>query len=96
MIWLIEFGGAQDPRQEQKLKAELRRDQREWISSIKASARPILDRASRTLRSAGLAGRNIACNLSYPTESKDAARTILEYAEAKHCHTIILGHKTHS
>lgn len=93
---LLEFGGAEDPRQEQRLEAELRRDQQEWIASAKASARPALDGAAKALQSAGVAERNIVYNFSYPTEPKDAARTILEYAKSKHCHTVVLGHKTHS
>jgi signal recognition particle subunit SEC65 len=79
---LLEFGGAEDPRKEQKLGAELRRDQEEWVAAAKASAKPALEEAAKTLRKAGIADRNIDREFSYPTEPRDAARTVLEEASA--------------
>lgn len=48
------------------------------------------------LRKAGIARHNILGEFSYPTEPRDAARTVLEHAQAKKCHTVIVGHKAHS
>ncbi len=93
---LLEFGGAENPRKEQQLETELRREQKQWIASAKASAKPALKEAMEMLRKAGIAGHDITCSVSYPTEAHNAARAVLEQARTKKCHTVILGHKAHS
>ncbi|HEU5401591.1 MAG TPA: universal stress protein [Terriglobales bacterium] len=93
---LLEFGGSEDPRKEQALENELRRDQQQWIASARKSAQPSVEHAVGLLRKAGIAHRTILCEFSYPTEPRDAARTVLEHAQARKCHTVIVGHKAHS
>lgn len=93
---LREFGGAEDPRKEQRLGAELRRDQRQWIAAAQESAKPSLEEAAKVLRKSGFAEHGIVRQFSYPTEPRDAARTVLEYAREPACHTVVLGHKAHS
>jgi nucleotide-binding universal stress UspA family protein len=93
---LLEFGGAENPREEQALESELRREQQQWIASARKSAEPSVDQAVGVLRKAGIPSRNIFREFSYPTEPRDAARTVLEHAQAKKCHTVIVGHKAHS
>ena len=93
---LLEFGGSENPRKEQALENELRRDQQQWIASARKSAEPSVENAVGVLRKAGSPHRNILCEFSYPTEPRDAGRTVLEHAQAKKCHTVIVGHKTHS
>lgn len=93
---LLEFGGAENPQEEQQLETELRRDQKKWIASARASAQPTLEEAMKMLRRAGIAGNDIACSFSYPTEPHDAARVVLEQGRTKNCHTVVLGHKAHS
>jgi nucleotide-binding universal stress UspA family protein len=93
---LLEFGGAEDPRREEELDAELRRDQKKWIESAQSSAEPVLDEATRSLRRVGIADRNIHRGFSYPTEPRDAAHAILEEARAKKCCTVAIGHKAPS
>ena len=86
----------EDPRREERLDAELRHGQEEWIASARASAEPVLNEAARSLRKAGITSRNICSEFSYPTEPREAARTILEQAQAKKCCTVVIGHKAHS
>lgn len=93
---LLEFGGAEDPQREKALQAELLRDQEQWITSAMTSAKPTLDEATKALRKAGIADRNIHREFSPPTEPRDAARTVLEQAKATKCHTVVIGHKAHS
>ena len=93
---LLEFGGAEDPRREEELDAELRRDQENWIKSAIASAEPVLGGVTRSLRNSGIAARNIHREFSYPTEPRNAAHAILEEAHAKKCCTVVIGHKAHS
>ncbi len=93
---LLEFGGAENPRKEQALENELRRDQQQWIASARKSAAPAVEQAVRVLRKASIPPRNILREFSYPTEPRDAARAVLEHAKAKKCHTVVVGHKAHS
>jgi len=93
---LLEFGGAENPREEQKLDAELRRDQHAWIAAARNSARPALDDAIKALRKAGVSGREIDLEFSDPMDSRDTAGTVLGQAQAKQCHTIVIGHESHS
>lgn len=93
---LLEFGGAENSRKEQLLEDELRRDQRQWIALAHKSAEPSVEQAVGVLRKAGIPAGDILRDFSYPTEPRDAARTVLEYVQAKKCHTVIVGHKSHS
>jgi len=93
---LLEFGGTEDPRKEQKLEAGLRREQRSWISSAREAVKPTVDDAVKALRVAGISSREIGFEFSYPTEPRDAAQVVLDQALAKHCHTIVIGHEAHS
>ncbi len=93
---LLEFGGAEDPRKEQALENELRRDQQQWIASARKAAEPSVERAVGTLRKARIPSRNVLREFSCPTEPRDAARTVIEHAQTKKCHTVIVGHKAHS
>jgi nucleotide-binding universal stress UspA family protein len=93
---LLEFGGAENPREEQKLDAELGRDQQAWIAAARNSARPALDDAIKALRKAGVCGREIDLEFSDPMDSRDTAGTVSGQAQAKRCHTIVIGHESHS
>jgi len=93
---LLEFGGSENPRKESQLEAELRHEQQEWIASAQKSVNPTLNMSATLLHQAGIPDRNIAREFSYPTEPRDAARTVLEQARTDQCHTVVLAHKAHS
>ncbi len=57
---------------------------------------PLLNRALATLRKAGIASRNVEFDISSISEPRDASRTIIDSARAKHCQTIVVGHEAHS
>lgn len=92
---LLEFGGAENPRQEQKLEAELRVDQQAWIRSARTSAKSFLTSAIQQLHKAGVARDAIHLAFSHPARDRDAT-TVLEHARGKRCHTIVIGHAAHS
>lgn len=93
---LLEFGGAENPRKEERLTVELRRDQKAWIASARDSVRPVLEDAIKALRKAGLSTREIALECSDPMGGRDATGTVLGQARARRCHTIVIGHESHS
>jgi len=92
---LLEFGGAEDPREEQKLQAELRHDQRTWIASVREPAKAALTHAITALRDAGLFTFEIELASSDPWDDRDATVTILNQARDKRCHTIVVGYESH-
>ncbi len=93
---LLEFGGAENPRQEQKLEAELRADQQAWIRSARSSAKSSLAGTVQQLHKAGVPRSAIHLLFSHPARDRDAATTVLEHARGKRCHTIVIGHAAHS
>ena len=93
---LLEFGGAENPRQEQKLEAELRGDQQAWIRSARNSAKSLLTSAIQQLHKAGVPQDAIHLVFSHPTRDHDATTAVLEHARGKRCHTIVIGHAAHS
>ena len=93
---LLEFGGAEDPRQEQHLQTELHREQQAWIAAVKAPARPVIDEAVAALRDAGLFTYEIELAHSDPLDDRDPTIALLKQAREKHCHTIIVGNHTHA
>lgn len=93
---LLEFGGAENPRQEQKLEAELRGDQRAWIHSARHSAKSSLASAVQQLHKAGVPRGEIRIAFSDPIKDRDAAIAVLEQARGKRCRTIVIGHASHS
>lgn len=93
---LLEFGGAENPRKEQKLEAELRGDQQAWIRSARNSAKSFLTRAIQQLHKAGVARDAIHLAFSHPARDRDAATAVLEHARGKRCHTVVIGHDAHS
>ncbi len=93
---LLEFGGAENPRKEQKLEAELRADQQAWIRSGRNSAKSFLTSAMQQLHRAGVPKDTIHLAFSHPARDRDAAVAILEHARSKRCHTVVIGHAAHS
>jgi nucleotide-binding universal stress UspA family protein len=93
---LLEFGGAENPRKEQKLEAELRGDQQAWIRSVRTSAKSFLTSTIQQLHKAGVPRDAIHLAFSHPASDRDAATTVLEHARSKRCHTIVIGHAAHS
>jgi len=92
---LLEFGGAEDPRKEQALQAELHRDQQAWIASVKDPARPALSYAMEALRQVGLFTYEIEVACSDPLDDRDPTRAILNQARGKRCQTIVVGSDSH-
>jgi len=93
---LLETGGAEDPEQEILVDEELHREQDRWISSEKSAAKPKINGLVARMRHAGVANAAIDIAFSDPFEGPNADRAILSFATDKQCHTIVVGHDSHS
>ena len=88
---LIEYGGGTNPDEEEKLEAELHRDQKRWVFAAQEKAQPALDRASAVLRNAGVAAGAIEAGFCYPADGRARGDEILELARKHKCHTVVVG-----
>lgn len=93
---LLETGGGDTPEQEEKVNAELHRQQEEWISSRKAAAQSTLNELVATMRKGGVSRQAIEIEFSDPNEAAILDRAIPRLAAERGCHTIVIGHESHS
>lgn len=91
---LLEHGGAYNPAEEGRLEANLREQQRDWISGAKKSAQAGLKEARSTLQCAGVPKGSMRALFCEPGESRDAADSILNMARECDCHTIVVGRES--
>ena len=95
-VQLLETGGGDTPKQEEKVNAELHRQQEEWISSRKAAAQSMLNELVATMRKSGVSRRALEIEFSDPNEAAFLDRAIPRLAAERGCHTIVIGHESHS
>ena len=88
---LLEYGGAEDPKKEGQLSAELQAAQAEWIAEAKRSAQASLQATLVVLIDHGFLSENLSTELSSSIHKPDVAREILEAAKKWDCGTIVSG-----
>jgi nucleotide-binding universal stress UspA family protein len=93
---LMETGGADTPKREAEVNAELHREQEQWIASKRTAARPVLDELVAILRKSRVSGRSIEIVFTDPLDAATLDRAVLGLAAERGCHTIALGHDSHS
>lgn len=93
---LLETGGADTPKREEEVNAELHRQQEQWIASKRTAARPMLDELVAIMRKGGVSSRSIETEFTDPYEAATLDRAVLGLAAERGCHTIALGHDSHS
>ena len=92
---LLEFGGAEDPEEEQQLDRQLRAEQQQWITTAKKNAQPALKWAYGRLRKAGLPASSLTTRFSDPfREQNSVSEEILELARTNKCRTIVVGRRS--
>ncbi len=91
---LLEFGGAENPRREHQLDNQLKQRQAEWVDAMKRKTQPALQRATTTLRAAGLPTGNLRIRFSepgaYPTAIDELVEDILALARAGRYGTVVV------
>jgi nucleotide-binding universal stress UspA family protein len=93
---LLETGGAENPKKEEEVNADLHQQQGQWVASAEAAAKPALDELAVVMRKAGIPSRSIDIEFTDPYESGTPDRAILGFAAERQCHTIVIGHDSHS
>lgn len=88
---LLEFGGAEEPTQEQKAAAELSSAQAAWVEEMTRAAQPMFARAKARLRDAHIAEEAIKTQLSIPPAEQSLEASILRAAQVLECGTVVVG-----
>ncbi len=93
---LLEFGGAENPVEEERLSHSLRSEQKEWMEAAKKQAQQSLAKVRAKLREAGVVAGASVARFSDPLDRRSSAEEVLEMARRYKCRTIVLGHQAHS
>ena len=88
---LLEFGGTEDPQNEQTLRTELKSAQTEWIEKAQAAVQPLITRARAILQDHGLSQGQISTHFSHTIHKLDIVQEILDAAKQSHCGTVVVG-----
>jgi nucleotide-binding universal stress UspA family protein len=93
---LLEFGGRENPTEEETGEAALQSDRTDWLERERLAAAPMLERAKTQLHKAGVPKEAVDTKIvpSNPNESLGSA--ILEVAHQKHCGTVVVGYSAFS
>lgn len=88
---LLEFRGAENPREEKRLDSELKHKQERWMAKPKQKAERELAGATTTLKEASVPHTAITTAFLQPLDGERVSDRILEMARAQHCDTIVIG-----
>ncbi len=88
---LLEFGGTEDPQKEEKLSAQLKTAQTEWIEKAKDAVRGTLNRAQAILEDHGIPQARISTHYSSTIHKPDVVQEVLDAAKQSHCGTVVVG-----
>jgi nucleotide-binding universal stress UspA family protein len=91
---LLEHGGSENPQQEVQLEVDLRAEQEHWTSKKQKEAQGSLDKASATLRKAGLSAKAVQTIFCEPADGRAAAEDILRMARECKCQTVVAGRQS--
>ena len=91
---LLEFGGSEDPRQEEQDEACLKADQARWIEAVAQAAEPVFTRAKHILQEARVPEDAVETQVVDTVNTQDTVLDILETAHARHCGTVVVGRES--
>lgn len=92
---LLEFGGSEDPKTEQRLDAELKKDQAQWIEQAKQAAEPLVEKMKGIFLRVGISADMITTVFAESIHRPDFVRELLETAHKQNCGTIVVGRKSY-
>jgi nucleotide-binding universal stress UspA family protein len=88
---LLEFGGAEDPAQEQRAEAQLSAAQDARLEEATRAAQPIFARAKTRLRDAHIPEDVIKTEVFMPPAEQSLEASISQAARAHGCSTVVVG-----
>jgi nucleotide-binding universal stress UspA family protein len=91
---LLEHGGSEDPAKEAQLEADLKVEQRRWVSAAKKTSQRSLQEDRVVLRKAGISSGTVKGAFCEPGEGRDAADGILHMVRGRHCRTVVVGRQS--
>lgn len=92
---LLEFGGSEEPQQEEQREACLKAEQADWIETIAQAAEPVFTRAKQILFEARVREDAVETQIVDTVNTQDIVLNILETAHARHCGTVVVGRKSY-
>jgi nucleotide-binding universal stress UspA family protein len=92
---LLEFGGSEDPQQEEQEEACLKTEQSSWIEAVAHAAEPVFTRAKHMLHEARVPEDAVETQIVDTVNTQDTVLDILETAHARHCGTVVVGRKSY-
>jgi nucleotide-binding universal stress UspA family protein len=93
---LLEFGGAENPVEEQRAEMSLREGQSDWAEEAERAAQPIFARAKAILLAARVPESAVTTRLFIPRTEQSLDASILDVARAEACGTIVVGRQSFS
>jgi len=88
---LLEFGGSENPLEEQRAEGALHEAQEAWLAQVKQAVQPVFDRAEAMLYQAAMAAPAVETRIGIPRPGETLDVTILEAAQRQQCGTIVVG-----
>jgi nucleotide-binding universal stress UspA family protein len=93
---LLEFGGAENPAEEERWEAVQKDARTQWIAGAKACADDLFAKAQSILRTAGVPAHAVETQLAIPLSGEAVVTNILEGARANQCGTVVVGRQSFS
>ena len=91
----LEFGGSEDPQQEEREETRLHTAQARWIEAVAQAAEPVFTRAKHILHEARVPEDAVETQMVDTLSTQDIVLSILETAHARHCGTVVVGRQAH-
>lgn len=91
---LLEFRGASNPYEEERLDTRLKERQNRWTSKARDGAERLFARAQATLRKAGVTPDAITTEFFAPASGRKTADALLKLARANRCKTVVVGRRS--
>ena len=91
----LEFGGSEDPQQEEREETRLQTEQARWIEAVAQAAEPVFTRAKQILHAAHVPEDAVETQMVDTVNTQDIVYNILETAHARHCGTVVVGRQAH-
>jgi nucleotide-binding universal stress UspA family protein len=91
---LLEFRGAENPYEEERLDVQLKERQNRWTSATQEAAQQLFARAQATLRKSGVMPSAVKTEFFAPGSGRKAADSILKLARANRCNTVVVGRRS--